>query len=323
MKNPNELITFLKNKGLIYIQTHNFPDHDSIASAFGLQYLFAQFGIQSRIIYDGNVQRESLIQLIERLSIEVTDAAACNIGENDNIVIVDGCKGNKNVTDLIGREVAVIDHHEVCSPEDITFIDIRPNYGACSTIIFKYFSELGIPIPGEVATALFAGIAADTSLMTRGVEQEDIEAYASLYVKADAPFVNSNLKNSIQVKELAFFREAIDRVRINDRVLFCFFEDGCNQNLMGILGDFFLTLREIDFVVLCARNGSVINFSARSERMEWNAGFIVQKLLAGIGFGGGHAEMAGGIVKEPSLFDQEEFFANVIRLVESIEAVQF
>jgi nanoRNase/pAp phosphatase (c-di-AMP/oligoRNAs hydrolase) len=311
MKDPRDLISYLENVGPVYLQTHDFPDHDSVAAAFGLQRLLAIFGIESRIVYEGDIQRESLLELIRRLSIDVREAGTYDMTEGDIIAIVDGCKGNKNVVDLIGREVAVIDHHETCSPEDVAFVDIRSNLGACSTIVYTYFRDLGVPVPGDVATALLTGIDADTSLMTRGVSQEDLEAYSSLYVLADVAFVNTNLRNSIQVKDLDFFKKALERVSINGSVLFCYFDDGCNQNLMGILGDFFLTLREIDFVVLCARNSGVINFSVRSERPEWNAGLIVRKLLSGIGFGGGHAEMAGGIIKNVSLFGEKEFMWKV------------
>ena len=70
------------------------------------------------------------------------------------------------------------------------------------------------------------------------------------------------------------------------------------QNLLGILGDFFISLEEAEFVVLCARNANVINVSVRSEREDWNASRVVQKALDGIGFGGGHADMAGGMIRE-------------------------
>jgi nanoRNase/pAp phosphatase (c-di-AMP/oligoRNAs hydrolase) len=317
MQNPKNLIDLLKPKGVVYIQTHNFPDHDSIASAFGLKHILSQFGIESRIIYDGTMQRGSLISLTQRLSIDAHEASWYDLRESDTIVVVDGCKGNKNVTDLPGNEVAVIDHHEVTSPEDVSYIDIRPKYGACSTIIFRYFQELELPIPAEVATALHAGILTDTHQMTRGVYEEDLEAYATLYTKADVPFVNSNLRNSIQVQERTFFIKALQAMKIRGNCAFFYFEDGCNQNLMGILCDFLLGFAEIDMALLCAKNGTVINFSIRSERPEWSAAAIIERLLKGIGFGGGHAEMAGGIIKDLALFNPDDFYARFSNTIES------
>jgi nanoRNase/pAp phosphatase (c-di-AMP/oligoRNAs hydrolase) len=142
------------------------------------------------------------------------------------------------------------------------------------------------------------GINMDTALLTRQVSRTDIEVYADLYTRADIRLENSILRNSIQTKDLAFYRHALENVQLKDGVAFCWFPDGCNQNLLGILGDFFISLEEAEFVVLCARNGGVINVSVRNEREGLNASQVVQAALGGIGFGGGHADMAGGIIRE-------------------------
>jgi nanoRNase/pAp phosphatase (c-di-AMP/oligoRNAs hydrolase) len=313
-----EFIASLPRERPVYLQTHNYPDHDAVASGFGFQYILSQFGISSRIIYDGDIQRESLLSLISRLKIDIKDESSYLLENDDKIIIVDGCKGNKNVTDLVGEEIGFIDHHEVRSPDNVLFVDIRFRYGSCSSIIFTYFRDLALDIPRDVASALLAGLLVDTDLMTRKVSEADIEAYVALYSKADVQFVNSNLRNNIQVKDLDFYRKAIEKVRITKRVAFCYFEDGCNQNLMGILGDFFLSVSEIDVVILCAKNDDVINFSLRNEVEALNAAAIVQELLQGIGFGGGHADMAGGIVKDIHLFDEESFYKKIVTLSENI-----
>jgi nanoRNase/pAp phosphatase (c-di-AMP/oligoRNAs hydrolase) len=287
----------------VYVQTHDFPDHDAIASAFGIQKLLSLRGIPTRIVYCGDIQRDSLRRMIRDCAIEVFSAPALSIAAADPIVIVDGCKGSKNVTDLPGDEVAVIDHHDVKSPDTVPFVDIRSDRGACATIIHGYWDEEGASIPRDVATALMIGINMDTALLTRQVGLDDIRAYADLYSLADVRLENSILRNSIQTKDLAFYRHALANVDIRDGMAFCWFPEGCNQNLLGILGDFFISVEEAEFVVLCARNDGVINVSVRSEREEWNASRVVQRALSGIGFGGGHADMAGGIIREPGGID--------------------
>ncbi len=292
-----DLLRVLGSRRPVFVQTHDFPDHDAIASAFGLQGVLAGAGVPSRIVYAGDLQRDSLRRMIRDLGIEAVPAASAAIGPRDPIVIVDGCKGSKNVTDLPGDEVAVIDHHDVKSPEHVPFVDIRSDRGACATLIHGYWGEAGAPIPVAVATALMIGINMDTALLTRQVSRDDIQAYADLYALADIRLENSILRNSIQTKDLAFYRHALENVLISDHVAFCWFPAGCNQNLLGILGDFFISLEEAEFVVLCARNADVINVSVRNEREGVNASRVVQKALDGIGFGGGHADMAGGIIR--------------------------
>jgi nanoRNase/pAp phosphatase (c-di-AMP/oligoRNAs hydrolase) len=296
------LIESLRNEEFVFIQTHNFPDHDSVASAFGLMKLLELWGIECRLIYEGDLQRDSLARMIRMLEIPISHSASVVMNERHKIIIVDGCKGNKNVTDLIGDEVAVIDHHQVKATEDVPFVDIRPGYGACSTIINSYYEEMALPVPRDVATALMIGINMDTALLTRGVSEADVTAYANLYPLADITLQNSLLRNFIQTKDLHFYRYAINNVKIERGLAFCHFPEGCNQNLLGILGDFFLALEEVDFVVLCASNAGMVNFSVRNEREDLNASIVIQDVLKGKGFGGGHIDMAGGIVPDVKNF---------------------
>ena len=306
MKNIIDLINILKKEKHIYIQTHNYPDHDAVASAFALQEFLTHFSIKSCLTFDGDIQRESLLDMINSLNIDIKSISGYNMSITDKIIIIDGCKGNKNVTDLIGDEVGVIDHHQVEKAEDVVFNDIRPGYGACSSIIFSYFNEYNITIPQNIASALLIGINMDTSLLTRGVSKNDIDAYSALYTLSDVRLVNSILRNYIQQKDLEFYKEAIDSVKIKNEVAYCYFPGGCNQNMLGILGDFFLALSEVDFVILLAKNGDKINFSLRNENSNWNCSVIIQQALDGIGFGGGHSDMAGGIINDIKLFDEEK-----------------
>ncbi|MDF2672348.1 MAG: exopolyphosphatase-like protein [Clostridiales bacterium] len=307
-----ELIGLLSDEDNIYIQCHNFPDHDAIASAFGLQVILKQFNIDAHIIYKGEIQRESLKKMIEILGIEANNYLKYNITQNDKVIIVDGCMGNSNVGELEGEEIAVIDHHLVNEPENVKYVDIRPDYGACSTIIYTYFKTLNIDIPQRAATALMIGLSMDTALLTRHVSQFDVESYPHLYVNANVSVVNSILRNYIQTKDLKFYKFLLDNIIIKDRFAFCYFNDGCNQNLLGILGDFLLSLEEIEFSVLCAKNKDVINFSIRNESRRLNASTVLQTVLEGIGFGGGHNDMAGGVIKDISRFDKDKIYERFI-----------
>ena len=67
-----KLIAKLKQEdGRIFIQTHNFPDPDAVAAAFGLKELLDRKGIHTEIIYEGELQRHALIQMIAHLHIPI------------------------------------------------------------------------------------------------------------------------------------------------------------------------------------------------------------------------------------------------------------
>ena len=235
----DKLIKSLQKERFVYIQPHNYPDHDAIASAYGLQYLFEQFGVESKIVYQGNIERNSLKQMIKKLSIK-TYQSYPEMSEKDKIVIVDGCKGNKNVTDLIGDEVAVIDHHQVNKKdlEDISFIDIRNQLGSCSSIIASYFDEMKIEIPSKIATAFMIGLNMDTSNLTRGLHSVDLHYFTKLYFKSNIDFVQNIIRNFSTFKDLKHYALLIDNLETKDNVAFCYFPDGCSINTLGILADF-------------------------------------------------------------------------------------
>lgn len=314
-KSIRDLIDVLKNEERVFIQPHDFPDPDAVTSAFGLQQLFAHFGIRSYIVYNKIIERGSLKKIIRDLKIDIREVGSYGMKADEKIILVDGCKGSSNVTDLIGEEFACIDHHPVTAPEDVPHSDIRETYGSCATIIGSYYTELGIEIPRDVATALMIGITRDTALFTRGVSEDDLNVYTRCFLSADVEYVNSIIRNNICENDLAYYRYMLDNLNRSGRLAYCCFPDGCGQNLLGILADFVLSLVEIEFVMLCAINGNRVNFSLRCENEDWNAGEVVREFLEDKGFGGGHDDMAGGVIYDASLFNEPDAFETVKRIL--------
>jgi len=313
--NINELINFLQTEKFVFIQPHNFPDHDAVASAFGLQHFLKHFGLTSYIVYETQIQRDSLKKLIKELNIEISHISQYKMKKKDRIILVDGCKGYKNVTDLIGDEVAVIDHHKVELRYDVEFSDIRTNYGACSSIIVSYFTDHGVIMDSNVASALMTGILMDTNFLRRNVSEHDLNAYIQCYKYADFKLVQSILRNYITKKDLNYYKFLIENLQYHNNLAFCYFPDGCNQNLLGILADFVLSLEEVNLVVLCAKNDNNINFSVRSEIQEFDASLLIKSVLKNIGFGGGHSDMAGGIIKNISVFDVDLIYDRILSYI--------
>ena len=246
--------------------------------------------------------------MIAVLEIPIYHWKQYQLTDDDRIVIVDGCKGNSNVVDLTGREVAVIDHHKSLTTEDVEFVDIRPEYGSCSTIICEYYREQGLVPSKRAASALHIGLARDTDLFTRGMSEMDLQAMSFLYPHSDTETVNSILRNNIQLSDLDYYRNILSLLEVDKGSAYCYLPDGCPQNLMGILGDFILSLQEIHFVALFARNGETISLSFRNNLPERDASAIMKKFTAGVGHGGGHNEMAGGILLKYSEGDEKHWF---------------
>ena len=90
------------NRKHVYIQTHNFPDPDAIASALGIQELLKHNGISSTICYKGKIDRYSTDKLRELMEIELLNVEDLStiLTDEDEVILVDAQKGNSNIVDI-------------------------------------------------------------------------------------------------------------------------------------------------------------------------------------------------------------------------------
>lgn len=294
----NKFLQLLKPLQRVIIQAHDFPDHDAIASAYGLAALLQSMDMNTVIVYNGHIDRISLSNMIEWLDIPVVHCSKANLTAHDKIITVDGCIGEKNVTDIQGEEVAVIDHHNVTPPRNLWYCDVRSNYGATATIIYEYFQLIDIDIPKSVATALLVGLNIDTSNLTRGFCNADLKAFLGLNQIADLDIVNRICRNSLIQSELKSFQHVCDNVESHDGIAIVLLSEPCAKNLLGVLADFLLSVNEYDIVIVAMKFNQAIQLSLRSECPKVNVGLLLRQTLnqKQRGFGGGHAHMAGGMI---------------------------
>lgn len=319
--NPLQLVELLKGHKN-YIQTHNYPDPDAVASAYGLQYFLRCHGVDAQICYDGKVEKLSTKKMFEVFKIDVLTADSIqDMTAEDYIVAVDSQKYNANLTDLIGDEVACIDHHPTFFECTYQYGDIRKT-GACSTLIAEYFYKTHTPLHPSVAAALAYGIKMDTADFIRGVTELDLDMFAYVYKQADVDKLRTMYHDVLELDDLKAYGAAIDNIYINDGVGFAWIPLDCPDALIAIISDFILSLNVVDVSIVYAVRKDGIKFSVRSERKDLDAGKMVAVVLKNCGNGGGHHGMAGGFIPKENL-DRvdgmhariEEAFMSQIRLM--------
>jgi nanoRNase/pAp phosphatase (c-di-AMP/oligoRNAs hydrolase) len=280
----------------VFLQPHNVPDPDAIASCGGLRFLLAQRGVQSAIVYDREMEKLDSVMMLQVFDIEMKLASqAATLGAEDWAVLVDGQKNAGNLTDLPTQEVAVIDHHEFRGDQDCRYVDVRPEVGACSSIIAEYFFESGIEPPRKLATALLFGIMKDTDGLTRGVADLDIDMFYKLYRHADMSLIKRLSGSQITMRDLASYARAFDSVEVYGNIGFMRL-DCPDDSLLGAASDIVLSLDTVEIVLAYSVRPAGIKFSARSENARVKANGLVRFVLEGVGFGGGHDHMAGGFM---------------------------
>lgn len=302
------VINNIKNKK-VYIQTHNFPDPDAVACAFGLQYLLLQEGIASVICYKGDINKTITYRMAVLLGIKMQMLSELK-GENEptsesEVILVDAQRGNANIIDMTGEEIICIDHHPVYEHTDYAYQDIRPDVGACASIIASYYYEAGISMPKNVATALLYGLKIDTANMTRGVSKLDLDMFYRLYQEANLDIVKKLDTAGLEMEDLEAYARAISDLHRKEDICFSNIGENCPEPLIASICDFMLELNEINLAVIYSIRAEGIRFSVRSNGI-YHAGTITNEALRGIGNGGGHEQMAGGFVAIDNIENKED-----------------
>lgn len=285
------------SKPKVYIQTHNYPDQDAISSAFGLQELLRYKGYQATICYQGEIDKVNTVAMVEILGIELYDVDDLVMEEDDEIIIVDGQKGNINLQELIAKEIACIDHHPKQRTDSYRFFDIR-EVGACASIISEYFIENNIPVSEKAATALVYGIKMDTANLMRQTTVLDVDMFCHMYKRANFEMLRMFDGSSLQLKDLNAYRQALENLKIcGNNIGFANVGAGCTEAMMGTLSDFIMSLEEVRCSVVYSYRAGGLKISLRSETKELDVSMIIRRALLGYpGGGGGHPGMAAGFV---------------------------
>lgn len=296
-----KLLDVIKSSNKIYIQPHNMPDPDAIASSFGLQQLLKEFGVNTQIIYMNVIEKVNSKNMIEIFDIDMVEKEKGFMsGSDDLVILVDSQVGNSNITNIKGEKVAVIDHHVELDTYHYLFKDIREEIGACSTIVADYYKQLEVTPSKAVATALLYGIMTDTNNLTRSCDQLDLNLFYWLHGIADMVSIKRLRMNEIGRKDLQAYAKALDTFEVYGNIGFVHIEN-CNDSLLGTISDMVYTIEGTSIVVSYAKRIDGIKFSVRSGERDVFADDLVRYILKDRGVGGGHKEMAGGFILEEDM----------------------
>lgn len=297
MSRFEEIIEHIKSEDVV-IRLHNFPDPDAIASAYGLQdLLLSENNIKSKICYSGKIDRESTNKMVELLDIEAIEVnGAEKIDNETTIILVDSQKGNTNTAIFECGNIICIDHHPIYEDICYNYRDIRPEVGACASIIAEYYHESKITPDSKVATALLYGIKIDTANLTRGVSNLDLDMFYFLYKLADLQKLTNLESSNLQFSDLKEYMTAIKNIKVYGSVSFANTGDDCHEALIAMISDFTLSISEVQFSIVYSIKEDGIKISTRSKTEKYDAGKITKAALVGLGSGGGHPFMAGGFV---------------------------
>jgi nanoRNase/pAp phosphatase (c-di-AMP/oligoRNAs hydrolase) len=279
---------------------HPNPDPDAMACGLAAASLAEAHDVDVTLQFPGQIRRQEnrAFQTVLGLDSEPIETASDIV--SDAVLLVDhneprGFPGADRVD-----PVAVVDHHPG-GGEGEQFTDVRPDHGACATILAEYFEELGHE-PGEdglsstVATGLLYGIQSDTKHLTSGCTGAEFAAAAYLYGGVDEEALDRIANPEVDASVLDVKAAAITNRRVDGPHMVSDVGTVDNVDAVPQAAEELLRMEGVNAVVVLGDHEGTIHLSGRSRDDRIHMGKALSAAVEDIPMAeaGGHARMGGG-----------------------------
>lgn len=287
----------------IAILLHPNPDPDAMAAGFAAKSIADSVDTNASIYYPGKLRHHENRAFRTVLEVNLEQIASVNDLIDLPVLLVDhgrprGFPGAETL-----EPIAVIDHHDE-PPLDVDFVDSRPDYGSCSTILVEYLRTLGAesnPSNGQpilerrLATALAYGIHTDTNRLTRGSTLREFEAFRYLYPLIDSDLLDRIANPSVEAGMLDSKAEAIRNRIVRD--CYCVSDIGIVDaaDVVPMAAEELLRLEGVESAVAIGEYNGTLHLSGRSSDDRVHMGEALEGAMQKVpgASAGGHARMGG------------------------------
>lgn len=289
-------------------------DPDAIASAMALKRLLS-YRVQSVAIgYPNEIRRLNNVTMVKRLKIPIERLHTLPVKEFTKKILVDSQPNHLACFEKMTFS-AVIDHHPVTTGWDADFIDIRPEYGAVSSMMVEYIRAAGIKPSVSLATALFYGIKVDTqNFQKQNMQAADSISFRYLFNVANLNLVRKFDLTELRRSELRYFRIALNDVKTSKGRAYVHLGKVGSPDILVIIADFFNRVDSFDWVIISGIHGDKLVVIFRCDGYRKNAGKLAKGTFGRFGPAGGHKEAARAEapLKNLPLRENQEFTTKVL-----------
>jgi nanoRNase/pAp phosphatase (c-di-AMP/oligoRNAs hydrolase) len=302
---------------LILLSGH--PDPDAIGSALAHKRICDHLGANATIAHALPLSRSenrALVKLLDIPLMRMVDAT--ELKRFGYVSLVDASQGEPTLPLPNGLVLlSIVDHHRGTIPSDVPFVDVRPDYGATSTIYAEYFESGLLPLEPDqqssvaAATAMFFGILTDTDDFARATAA-DFRAAAYLKPFTDAEIL-SRLGRWLLTAEAM---DAVARALSNLEVVRDFALAGVgrvsasNRDAIAMAADFIMRREDIDTALVYGIVDGRVDGSLRTNRASVDpAAFLLTAFgvdETGRPYGGGRNDKGGFQMPLGMLADAED-----------------
>ena len=295
MLTVKEAAEFLRLHNNFELLTHDYPDGDTLGSAYALCLALRSLGKNARIITTGLPKNFGFLnEGVEEQSFDAETIVSVDVADEKLL----GCKADK----YRGRIDLCIDHHATNRVEAKNTI-IDGSAAANCEIIYHIIQELGVEITRPIANAIYTGISTDTGCFKySNTTPQTLRLAADIIeIGCDSAYINKLMFDTKSKAKLRLEKE------IYENITYC--ADGrCAiiyttldmQAKLGVSSDELEGLasipRQIEGVsvgiTMREKEGGIFKVSVRTNSEVINAADFCAKFG-----GGGHREASGCTIK--------------------------
>ena len=296
-----QMAAVLSGTKRVFIIPHDFPDPDALAASAAIHVLLAErFGIQSQIIFSGQVSRAENKELLRRMR--------CRWHLLDEVraprqpvpcIVIDTAPWSRNVTiPSFAKPAMIIDHHQHAVKHDLkgVFADIRAGAGATTTIAYEYLKEAGIAAPRWLAAIMAYAISSETLDLSRDSEPADQDAYVELSARADLKIIGKIRHAPLPRDYFRHLQEALTAARKLGNLAWSHLSATEQPEIIAEVADLLLRMEGIRWSFCTANLNGGLFVSLRSSQRGARCSHLLRSVIGRGGAAGGHHRMAAGYV---------------------------
>lgn len=298
-----EKIRKLVGKGPALILTHDSPDPDALASGKAIAFLLkTAWEVECRLMYSGLVARAENRAMLKLLTPEWESInGTLDPNPYSAVVLVDTqpAAGNNSLPENYSPHI-VIDHHRPIQDglKQVGYVDVRPEIGATTSMVYQYLDAAGIEPDPVLATAMFYGLQTDTRGLARGTSPVDEKVYMRLLRMLDRKKLVQVEQAGLSREYFRAFNQGLEATRVFGNAVYAYLGEMHRPDFPAEMADILIRLESARIAMCMGYHGETMYLSLRTEPLsEQDVGLFAQRLVLGLGKAGGHGTMAGGQIK--------------------------
>ena len=271
-------------------------DPDALASALALRRILLPKVHNADIMRINEVTRPDNLSMIRYLRIPVRRWQPERADQYTRFAIVDSQPHHHKAFSGLVFD-CVIDHHPLPSGTEESpyshdaYCDIRPGFGATSTMMTRYMQALRMRPGPRLATALLYGIRTDTGAFERSGDEDDFRAYQWLSRHTDNNLLRRIVRSEYLRDWLPLFSRAFRSLTdCRGNGAFAWLNEVNSADLLVAVADFFTRVHGLKWIAVTGIVDKTVIVIFRGDGGR-DIGRLADACFHDVGQAGGHRSM--------------------------------